>query len=289
MDRSKNVLHFAAQGLTLAVVTYIHPSYTFAMHVEAPTFQVNRTGRSTKSSKFIKSHRYYLNHKCLSNPMDCRKFGPLFFMGTNSAEPVKIGDCLVLDVVATRKGSVGTSYLPPGWSNPLIRFFRYLADPRKTMYTLENPDVEAPDQVFQDTVVQIGSDQDGVPPLFIPTLFQTLVILVAKDYSKWIDLWRNPRHRKFKYPSFEQLSMHVYVKPRRIRLPSTEEFLLEVALWAQDPDIVVEAGTKLSQALLAAEPGEFREEAQEFVRRQMKNKKRVKAVLLHVKRLNKIV
>jgi hypothetical protein len=267
------ILHFAANSLTLGQITYIHhekdiPPYAFAYHISTPQFQLPRHHHRRTTH----TRRYYLNKRCLSQPWQDRKIGPLYTPRELRQEDVKIGDFVALDIKHSQKGTYGVNYLPPSWANCLVKFFQYYVNHVKTRWMLESQETR--------TILE----KDIMIPLFeirIPTLFHALVCLTTKNFGTIIDMLRFPRLRHTKYQSFQDLQDMPLIKQMDLHIPSATEFVVEVAFWAQDPQLLAAFATQL-QAAVRPNPTNFKPEAQEFLDKQDKVQTYMKRVLRHL-------
>lgn len=266
------ILHFASNSVVLTQITHIHcqptHSYTFAHHLSLPQFELPA----------IQTHvrRYYLNQRCLSTPWTSRKIGPLFVPDHLPNEPVKIYDYVVLEVAHSQKGVRGLSYLPPSWSNPLVRFFKYYTVPQKTRWMFET---KANRQILA---------QDLVIPYCVPlfTLYHTLQVVVTKDWSVIVDMLRRPAFRQKEWKSFEEINQAVQAVQKTshgVTIPSTTEFVIEVAFWAQDVTILDTFYTCLDSHV-SAFASHFYDQAHEFLRTKDTTTKYMKRLLRQMSR-----
>lgn len=268
------IQHFAANSLTLAQINYIHhekgiPPYALAYHVMEPDFKLPKH----HNHRHTRLRRYYLNKRCLSTPWSNRKIGPLYIPAQLRNEDVKIGDVVCLDIKHKQKGLYGVSYLPPSWSRCLTFFFRYYSAPDKVRWMLESQETRV--ILEQHLMIQLYEVQ-------IPTLYHALVCLVTKDFGNIIDMLKFPRMRRTKFQTFEELQQSNLIKALNLHIPSTLEFVTELAFWAQCPELLETFTSQLQTQLSTS----FKQEAYDFVSTSKKTIIYMKRVLKHLSRSN---
>lgn len=250
------ILHFAATSLHFAQVVHLQSKndvviYAFALHVGHPHFALPKDTPTKKKPL----QRYYLNQPCLNSTWNKRKLGCLYTLPYLPREILKVGDIVCLDVEIRSKGVIGTSLLPPSWSNTLASFFRYYGDPTKVTWMLSAQETRT--TLFQDLALyypdQGGADQSGADKehkLTIFTLYYALVCLVTKDFSSIVDMMKYPRLRTHTLVhTFDDLAQHPVLQRAQLTVPTTFEFVVELALWAQDPSLLTICASQLQTQL----------------------------------------
>ena len=112
----------------------------------------------------------------------------------------------------------------------------------------------------------------------ITTLFHVLVCLVTKNYDIIIDMLRFPRMRQTSFETFESMQASQDCKRYGIYVPSTPNFILELALFAQDSSIVTQFREALIKALHKNSTN-FKKEAKEWINKSTKYETYVKRIL----------
>ena len=119
---------------------------------------------------------------------------------------------------------------------------------------------------------------------FITTLFHALVCLVAKDFSIVIDMLRYPRMRMTRYTTFENIKASHDCQYYDVYVPTTIEFMVELALWAQEPDILQIFAHEL-QKEIESNPTNFVQDARDWVtKRKDKHITYIRRMLRHYSR-----
>lgn len=269
------ILHFAANSLTLAQVTYIHASsagtapYTFAHHVNAPNFALP----AHFNFRTTRLRRYHLGKHCLRTPWQARKIGPLYTPWQLTTQDVKIHDYVALDIAHERKGMRGTSFLPPAWANPLVRFFQYYVNQARTKYYLETQETRT--MLYNHLVIRFYEAQ-------IATLYHALVCLVTKDFTDIIDMLKYPRFRTTQWQTFEDLRSLPLIKEANLKIPGTIEFVVELAFWAQNVGLLDDFAGQLNKHL-EKNATNFKKDAREFLTQKDTLKKYMRRVLHFMK------
>jgi hypothetical protein len=275
-------IHFACNSLTLVQVTEIRPavqsrpSYVFAYNVYPPYFTKSRKDKSRQS---IQSKRYYLNQRCLQTPWENKKIGPLWIPRYLKVEPVKLQDYLLLDVKHGPKGYYGVSHLPPSWSNPIITFFKLVQQPRKVKYYIQNP-VQL-EELKQTIYIRVPGGG------YITTLMHSLIVLALQDWSFIIDMFRKIDKRYYSQKTFTEIRDHPKLLQAGIDIPTTQNFIMELVLWAQDPELLhrLEKTWKLESV---RNPDEFTQEGLQFLQNIPNLKIKVTNILQSLKRQSTI-
>ena len=270
------IQHFAANSLTIAQIHYIHhekdvPPYALAYRVSQPTFTLSK-----RIHHNTRLRRYYLNRRCLSTPWTSRKIGCLYTLPNMRPEDVKIGDVVCLDAKYKQKGMYGVSYLPPSWSRCVVNFFRYYSAPMKVRCMLESQETR---QLLETHLVIVFCAHR------IPTLYHMLTCLVTKNFSNIIDMLKFPRLRTTKFQTFEELQSAPLVKASNLYIPGTLEFIVELAFWAQDPELVNTFVSQLNKQIMV-NPTNFKKEVREFLNKKDKTIIYMKRVLKHLSKTN---
>lgn len=233
MSKIEGIVHFACNSLNLVQVGHIHPatntrpSYIFGFDIYPPKFNYQSQPKHVK----LKSKRYYLNQRCLKTAWVNKKIGPLWIPSFLNPEPIKLHDFLILDVKHGPKGMYGIAHLPPSWSNPIVRFLTLLHNPRRIKYVMQN-------QAFMEelkTQLYIKLPNGG----YVTTLLHALFVIGGKNWNYIIDMFRKSEHREYDFKSFEEIRSHPLVKYEDIRIPTTQDFIMELVLWAQSPDLLL--------------------------------------------------
>lgn len=251
--------YFADNAITVVQITHIHqpskestaPPYAFAYRVSSPTYTLPRTHHYRTTSL----PRYYMNHKCLTTTWTQRKLGPLWTPHLMQNEPVRVRDMVLVDAQHSSKGYFSSSHLPPSWSRPIIEFFKLSNNVTKTKYMLETSNTS--ERLQNMVYVKCGQTS-------ITTLFHALVCMVAKDFSIVVDMLRYPRRRKTRYMPFEDVKASHDCQHYGVYIPTTIEFVVELALWAQDPDILQTFAREL-QREIESNPTDFAQDARNWV------------------------
>lgn len=267
---------FADNSITVVQITHIQqpskestaPPYAFAYRVSSPDYALPRTHHYRTTSL----PRYYLNHKCLTTTWSQRKLGPLWTPHLLPGEPVRVRDMVLVDAHHSTKGYFSSSHLPPSWSTPIIEFFKLSNNITKTKYMLETSGTT--DRLKNMLYIKCGET-------FITTLFHALVCLIAKDFTLVIDMLRYPRMRKTKYVTFEEVKASRDCQHYDVYVPTTIEFVVELALWAQEPQILQNFAYKL-QKEIESNPTNFVQDARHWVsKRKHKHITYIRRILRH--------
>lgn len=267
---------FADNAITVVQITHIQqpskestaPPYAFAYRVSSPNYALPRTHHYRTTSL----PRYYMNHKCLTSTWNQRKLGPLWTPHMMPSEPVRIRDMVLVDAQHSSKGYFALSHLPPSWARPIIEFFKLCNNVTKTKYMLETSSTT--ERLKKMLYIKCGQT-------FITTLFHALVCLVAKDYTIVIDMLRYPRRRKTRYMTFEDVKASRDCQHYDVYVPTTIEFVVELALWAQDPDILQKFADELKREI-ESNPTDFVQDARHWVsKRKHKHITYIRRILRH--------
>lgn len=281
------IKHFAANSLVLAQISYIHCDqsksssshegihvvklfhpYALAYHVFEPDFHLPKY----HNHRNTRLRRYYLNQKCLNTTWTGRKIGPLYTPPSLRNEDVKIGDIVCLDAKHNKKGLYGTSYLPPSWSNCIAKFFQYYCTPSKVRWMLESQ--ETRQILVKDLMIRFYEVQ-------LPTLYHALVCLTTKDFSTIVDMLKFKRLRTTTFQTFEELQTMPLTKQTNLYIPDTTQFVVELALWAQYPELLNIFATQL-QTDMARNSTSFVAQARDFLQKKDKMIIYMKRVLKHL-------
>jgi hypothetical protein len=171
------------------------------------------------------------------------------------SEPVRVRDMVLVDAQHSSKGYFASSHLPPSWSTPILEFFKLGTNITKTKYMLETSSTT--ERLKDMLYIKCGQT-------FITTLFHALVCLVAKDFTLVIDMLRYPRRRKTSYVTFEDVKASRDCQHYDVYVPTTIEFVIELALWAQDPDILQSFGRELKREI-ESNPTDFVQDARNWL------------------------
>lgn len=98
----------------------------------------------------------------------------------------------------------------------------------------------------------------------ITTLFHCIVCLINKDFSIIIDMLRYQRRRQFPaYVTFEDIQKSSAYRSGAVYIPGTIEFVVELALWAQQPDILEQFARNLNEQIQDT-PTDFMKHARDW-------------------------
>lgn len=267
--------HFVAVSLTPARVTYVHLKkgggfvYALAHRLPQPTLRL----AEHQSSRNTRNPRYYISRGCVSRPWASRKIGPLYTPDSIAPEAVEVGQDLLLDVSYGHDGIRAVAYLPFSWSKHIVIFFRYCSDLAKVRWMMESQETR---EILQAEMM--------IPFLSVrvPTLYHAIVCLAMKEFDTVIDMLRVPRLRLHPgFQTFEELQQAPDVQRTGLRIPSTTEFVVELAFWTQNVEMVHSFAQQL-KTCVDKNPTNFKASAHEFLEKKDKVVIYMERVLRHM-------
>ena len=268
---SDPLLHFAKNSLVLAQITHIHSNdgkvlYTLAHHISGPDYKIPKSFNHRNTRR----RRYYLNKRCMQNPWKERKIGPLYTPKQMRSEDIHLNDCVLLDVKRhVQKGMYAVSYLPPRWASSLVCFFRYYTNHERATHYFQSAETR---QILRTELILKLCEVE------IPTLYHSLECLVTKNFSNIVDMLRFQPFRQTEWKSFEDIQSEPLIVQTSTKVPSTIDFVKELAFWAQDITILDRFANQL-RPQLSSSAHCFDPKAQIFLDNLEKTKKYMKRVL----------
>lgn len=241
----------ARDHVAIVQITYIHPDpcYILAFEVHWPTFRLPRRHHHRTTH----ARRFYLNDKCLNRCWSNRQMGPVFTPQFLPRENVRIGDFLLVDYQHTDRGFQATSYLPPSWSNVVVKFLQYYVAHARTRWMLESAETRA--ILWNELTIPFQR-------MTVSTFYHILIILITQDFQPIIDMLRFPRLRCSQKPTFDD--QHQAGQLHNLHIPTTAHLVPELVLWAQDTDLLEKFSAQL-QCELSCNSTNFMPAARQLV------------------------
>ena len=283
-----------ADQLTFSKVVYIKSTdvpYAICHQISLQTMELIKPLQSI-----------FMNTTVLHNSYQMYRLGPFFTpynIDLNMYDPLKINDIIVGKTGTNRKGTVYTSYLPDRWAKPLAYFFYYLSnatittrlyehyDESMRMILLSRLSVKYPGAYNCEDETQpkkIETTESGTSDstlhdfdmLYDERLYDILLIILFDDMEDVLQMCRKPHHRPVdgriwnlneprQFKHIARYCSQFTVASTSVHIPSTPDFIEEIAVLIEDPSIATHFRAML-ETCVREDPESHLESISEWIR-----------------------